>query len=160
MYETRTLTLAPLVYWPFWPSCIIDFFLPFMKSNHVLNQGFFLVCRGPFNVMKLKVAFIWPPLAFLLIQIPCYARIIDLKDLMGTKDNLTLGKFKHNMTTCTFRFHGYAFMKRENVTLTKNEYFKDRTNCSVEFFNLPKGELYLRFGKNDVSTEMEIIEDK
>ena len=110
--------------------------------------------------MRLEAAFIWPPLAFLLIQIPCYARIIDFKDLMGTKENLSLGKFKHNMTTCTFRFHGYAFMKRENVTLTKNEYFKDRTNCSVEFFNLPKGELYLRFGKNDVSTEMEIIEEK
>ena len=43
------------------------------------------------------------------------------------------------MSACAFRFHGSQFLNVKEVTLDNKTYFKGRTSCSVEFYNLPKG---------------------
>ena len=84
--------------------------------------------------------------AIILLHMPCFARLIDVKKLKMKPKPL---KFSHNNSACIFRFHGHLFMNMKTVTLTKEKHFKDRKNCSVEFFNLPEGDMFVNIGKEN-----------
>ena len=98
----------------------------------------------------------WPlALLFLFLHLlPRFQpRILDVKKLALLLDNnksffgnrrvdqyySTTGFSSHNMSACAFRFHGSPFLNVKEVTLSNETYFKGRTRCSVEFYNLPKG---------------------
>ena len=53
-------------------------------------------------------------------------------------------EFNHNASACVYRFHDYEFMSMKQVVLSNDDDFQNRTECSVEFFNLPQGVFYVR----------------
>lgn len=64
-------------------------------------------------------------------------------------------RFDHNVSACVYSFHDRGFLRMKRVTLSNEEYFQGRTNCSIQFYNLPKGLLFLTIGskKGDVLSQ-------
>ena len=97
-----------------------------------------------------------PSFFLLLLLLPgLQLRILDVKKLALLLDNNPFfgdSNFRkgvsaknyssHNISSCAFRFHDYAFLAIKEVILNETV-FKGHTRCSVEFFNLPKGILRL-----------------
>ena len=54
--------------------------------------------------------------------------------------------FSNNMTECEYRFHGFSFLTSKHVVLTEEKHFKGRSRCSVEFYDLPSGIIYVKLG--------------
>ena len=52
----------------------------------------------------------------------------------------------NNMTECVYSFHGFSFLTSKHVVLTEEKHFKGRSRCSVEFYDLPKGIIYVKLG--------------
>ena len=84
---------------------------------------------------------------FFILHIPSFGRLLDVKKL--TMKPVNFGKFTHNNSACDFRFHGVSFLHLKTVTLTKEQHFKNRSKCSVEFYNLPKGKMFLKVDTDD-----------
>ena len=55
-------------------------------------------------------------------------------------------RFSHNISQCVYRFHDFAFLKMKKVVLTDEKHFNGRTECTVEFYNLPRGTIYVKIG--------------
>ena len=90
------------------------------------------------------------------LHIPCFSQLLDIKNLnkSGKKSVNDFG-FRHNKTLCIFRYHGPKFLQKMKYTVTMNSTeLENRKNCSVEFFNLPKGNLFVQVGEK---TDNEII---
>ena len=97
-----------------------------------------------------------PSFFLLLLLLPgLQLRILDVKKLALLLDNNPFfgdtnfrkgvsakNYSSHNISSCAFRFHDYAFLAIKEVILNETV-FKGHTRCSVEFFNLPKGILRL-----------------
>ena len=120
-----------------------------------LPQGFFAFqskfseCHS-LHCSKKMVLHITKLLSWFLLIIPCYARILDISKLLKTSKKIQEPRFTHNVSACTYRFHDYAFLALKQVNLTDEKHFKGRLDCSVEFFNLPKGIFYVTMGNKNI----------
>ena len=52
----------------------------------------------------------------------------------------------NNTTECDYSFHGFSFLTSKHVVLTEEKHFKGRSRCSVEFYDLPSGIIYVKLG--------------
>ena len=52
----------------------------------------------------------------------------------------------NNRTECEYSFHGFSFLISKHVVLTEEKHFKGRNGCSVEFYDLPSGIIYVKLG--------------
>ena len=52
----------------------------------------------------------------------------------------------NNTTECEYSFHGFSFLISKHVVLTDEKHFKGQNGCSVEFFDLPSGIIYVKLG--------------
>ena len=67
--------------------------------------------------------------------------------------------FSNNMTECEYSFHGFSFLTSKHVVLTDEKHFKGRSRCSVEFYDLPSGIIYVKVGpKLDGMTPSELMQ--
>ena len=100
----------------------------------------------------------------LLCIIPNQARLLDVSKLFGKssifKTTTTQAKFAHNETACIFRFHDFLFLNLKKVNLTDQEHFKGREQCSVEFYNLPKGFIWAKMIQNETEEPIYNLHDK
>ncbi len=80
-----------------------------------------------------------------------YCSVVKLTSIIHLKgkSNPPLGitEFSHDFPDCIFRFHDLPFLARRNITLSNLEHFKGRTECAVEFFNLPAGVIHVNVEK-------------
>jgi len=92
----------------------------------------------------------------LLFYVPCFARLLNVEKLkilrhhnrrlQGQTELNTDALFSNNMTECEYRFHGFSFLTSKHVVLTEEKHFKGRSRCSVEFYDLPSGIIYVKVG--------------
>ena len=78
----------------------------------------------------------------------------------GQKELNTDALFSNNnMTECEYSFHGFSFLTSKHVVLTEEKHFKGRSRCSVEFYDLPSGIIYVKVGpKLDGTTSLGLIQ--
>ena len=83
------------------------------------------------------------------LHIQCFSQILDNEFLKksGKKPVNDLGKFRHNKTLCIFRYHGPKFSTMKNTVTINSTELEDRKNCSVEFSNLPRGNMSVQVGE-------------
>ena len=71
----------------------------------------------------------------------------------GQPELNTDAQFSNNsMTECDYSFHGFSFLTSKHVVLTEKKHFKGRSRCSVEFYDLPRGIIYVKLGPKLDST--------
>jgi hypothetical protein len=90
-----------------------------------------------------KKVFLW---ILFCLNIPCFGRLVDVKKfaLKAGKSHVATRTNNHqNKSACHFPFHGYQFLSKRQVNLTDHEHFQGRQECTVEFFNLPRGKFFL-----------------
>jgi len=94
----------------------------------------------------------------LLFYVPCFARLLNVEKLKILRDHnrrLLQGQTElntdalfsnNNRTECEYSFHGFSFLISKHVVLTEEKHFKGRNGCSVEFYDLPSGIIYVKLG--------------